>query len=196
MAIEFGETFVANTRDYSRANAYWLGQASLLAYATAPEIQAAVAGWGLTTDFQFFDKLETQAFIAGDDRLLILAFRGTTRLLDWIQDAQFDLVGGPAGRVHEGFLVALSFVWREVLDFIQTKRNGRAIWVTGHSLGAALAAIPQQIDGFDGLRFGLGDDRVEAVFQRGVDGELHASGHLHVAGEQAEHATDFRGLAE
>ena len=138
--ISFADTFAAREHAYSRRNAYWLGRAALLAYHDAATVGAAVAAWGLT-EFRHFDRLETQAFIAGNDDLLILAFRGTTVLLDWISDADVDLIGGPAGRIHEGFSMALSFVWMDIWNYIKERRNGRAIWVTGHSLGAALATL-------------------------------------------------------
>ena len=138
--ITFADTFEARGHAYSRRNAYWLGQAALLSYWDAAAIEAAVGAWGLG-EFRFFDKLETQAYIAGNDDLLILAFRGTTVLLDWISDADVDLIGGPAGRVHEGFSMALGFVWMDIWDYIKERRNGRAVWVTGHSLGAALATL-------------------------------------------------------
>ena len=138
--VSFADTFELTTREYSRPNAYWLGNAARLSYHDPVTIQTVVAAWGLD-EFLFFDKLETQAFIAGNDKLLILAFRGTTALLDWIFDARIDLIGGPAGRVHEGFNVALSFVWLDIWSYIKEQRRGRALWVTGHSLGAALATL-------------------------------------------------------
>lgn len=138
--IRFADTFETNTRDYSRRNAYWLGQAALLTYHDPATIEAAVGAWGLT-ELRHFDRLETQAYIAGNDDLIILAFRGTTALLDWISDANVDLIGGPAGRVHEGFYLALGFVWLDIWNYIKEHRRGRAIWVTGHSLGAALATL-------------------------------------------------------
>jgi triacylglycerol lipase len=138
--VSFADTFEITTREYSRPNAYWLGNAARLSYHDPATIQTAVAAWGLD-EFLFFDKLETQAYIAGNDKLLILAFRGTTALLDWIFDARIDLIGGPAGRVHEGFNVALSFVWLDIWNYIKEQRRGRSLWVTGHSLGAALATL-------------------------------------------------------
>jgi triacylglycerol lipase len=138
--VSFADTFETTTREHSRPNAYWLGNAARLCYHDPATIQAAVGAWGLN-EFVFFDRLETQAYIAGNDQLLILAFRGTTALLDWISDANVDLVGGPAGRIHEGFNVALAFVWRDVWNYIKEQRNGRSLWITGHSLGAALATL-------------------------------------------------------
>ena len=65
--ISFADTFEVTTRDYSRPNAYWLGTAARLCYHDPATIQAAVAAWGLT-EFQSFDKLETQAYIAGNEQ--------------------------------------------------------------------------------------------------------------------------------
>jgi triacylglycerol lipase len=132
--------FDARTRDYSRLNAYRLGQAALLSYQEAEVVRATATSWGLT-ECSTFDLRDTQAFIAGNDDLLILAFRGTTDLNDWLTDAGSLLVGGLGGRVHDGFYTALSYVWRDIWDFIRNSRRGRPLWVTGHSLGGALATL-------------------------------------------------------
>jgi triacylglycerol lipase len=132
--------FEANTHDYSRLNAYALGQSALLTYATADNARTTLADWGLT-EYQPFDRQDTQAFIAGNADFLILAFRGTTSLNDWLTDANCLLVGGLGGRVHDGFYTALSYIWRELWDYLRTHRGARPLWVTGHSLGGALATL-------------------------------------------------------
>lgn len=134
--------FDGSTREYSKKNAYWLGKASQIAYDDSPDqARSALEAWGFTT-FEPFDNLETQAFIAGNDNLLVLAFRGTEgNIRDWMTDLDIGLVGGPGGMVHEGFHAALSAVWRDIWRFISQQRNRRALWVTGHSLGAALATL-------------------------------------------------------
>jgi len=134
--------FDARTRDHSRKNAYWLGRASKIAYDSSDDkARDELKAWGLTT-CEFFNNRETQAFLAGNNDLLILAFRGTEgNIRDWMTDLDIEFVGGPGGRVHEGFLTALSYVWRDIWTFISGQRKSRALWVTGHSLGASLATL-------------------------------------------------------
>lgn len=133
--------FEPNARGFSRKNAYWLGRAAQLAYRWPDNTKNEVGAWGLT-EFQAFDAQETQAFIAGDARMLILSFRGTEqKLRDWLTDFDAMLVGGPGGYVHEGFLTGLSYVWRDIWSYLHTQRKGRTLWVTGHSLGGALATL-------------------------------------------------------
>jgi hypothetical protein len=46
------------------------------------------------------------------------------------------------GKVHRGFKAALDEVWPELFPFIRRlEENGCAIWITGHSLGGALATL-------------------------------------------------------
>lgn len=133
--------FDVRTRDYSKKNAYWLGKASQVAYHAPEQASAEFWAWGLST-CKYFDNKETQAYIAGNNDLLLLAFRGTEgNVRDWMADLDIDLVGGPGGKVHEGFLTALSCVWRDIWAYISKERSSRALWVTGHSLGAALATL-------------------------------------------------------
>jgi pimeloyl-ACP methyl ester carboxylesterase len=52
------------------------------------------------------------------------------------------------GKVHRGFRKALDEVWEELHAYLaQLKRGGRRIWMTGHSLGAALATLAADLHG-------------------------------------------------
>jgi len=133
------------TQGYNPTNAYWLGRASALAYNAEDEIGQEVDAWGLS-DFRYFSAADTQAFLAANDEVILVGFRGTepTQLEDWMSDLKINLVGGPSGRVHEGFQLALGAVWPELYSAILEQRSQdrrQSLWFTGHSLGAALATL-------------------------------------------------------
>lgn len=132
-------------RTYSPRNAYWLGRAAALAYEDEDAIRSEVANWGLS-HCDVWSIEDTEAFLAANESSIVLAFRGTepTDVDDWASDLQIKLVRGPAGRVHEGFQLALGYVWPRVHAAIlkQRESGGRKnLWVTGHSLGAAIATL-------------------------------------------------------
>jgi triacylglycerol lipase len=127
------------------------------AYKSNNEVRELAAGWGFT-ETRFFDCQGTQACILGKPGLVLLVFRGTEP--DKIEDIATDLrvrkVGGPlAGRIHRGFLMALLTVWDDydtpdgrhtgiehAMKEVREKVGGSpATWITGHSLGAALATL-------------------------------------------------------
>jgi predicted lipase len=90
---------------------------------------------------QFFRIEETEALITYNDSALILSFRGTSSVQDFLTDAKIKLIEDPSGngRVHEGFEAGLDKIWKEIRYVIGRKRQNRTIWITGHSLGGALA---------------------------------------------------------
>lgn len=96
--------------------------------------------------FHFFDKNDTQAYLYGDGDVVVLAFRGTqpTDLRDWMTDTDAKLVPGGhpvyRGLVHQGFENALDDVWGDILVAMIPHAEKR-LFVTGHSLGGALATL-------------------------------------------------------
>lgn len=139
----YGTEFNPDTANFHAGNAYVLGQAAALSYEDAVTIESRTRQWGLSS-CRNISVRGTEAFVAANDELVIIAFRGTepTKIGDWLTDAAVLPVAGPAGQVHSGFLRALNLVWPDVLraiDALQTK--GQSLWFTGHSLGAALATL-------------------------------------------------------
>jgi hypothetical protein len=100
-------------------------------------------------------------------RVLILCYRGTEprNFINWLTDADVNPVqmpvpvgtaADPAARVHGGFYRNLRATWHEVVAALQRAASGKsvdesrdatlqspmeALYVTGHSLGAAMAAL-------------------------------------------------------
>lgn len=94
-----------------------------------------------------FDSKETdtQAFLAKNDEFAVLAFRGTevSKIKDIRIDAKAMKISVLEGRVHSGFRLAYDSVAREIEKSVLTV-EGLPLYITGHSLGAALATVATQ----------------------------------------------------
>lgn len=146
--------FKADAASFNLANAWWLAEASTLAYAD----EAFAVEWfkkaGLD-NIRFFDKRSTQCFVASNREFAVVAFRGSEvwrrrdkadiRVVaaDFMTNADFWLTDWPnGGKVHRGFKNALDEVWEDLFAYLtELQRGGRKIWMTGHSLGAAMATL-------------------------------------------------------
>jgi len=84
-------------------------------------------------------KLESHPGFPG---MLVLAFRGTQKSLDDIRtDANAGLVDAPqGGRVHCGFLKAFQEIENQIKQTL-SEHPDLPIYITGHSLGGALAML-------------------------------------------------------
>jgi triacylglycerol lipase len=142
----------AKKPDFDLVNAWRLCEFALIAYADRAFIEdqtkeLKAAGYVIDTD----GSTETEyVFVSGPDDLVV-AFRGTEidnfwgSVHDWLTDFKVHLRGDEHGnRIHTGFTAALDRVWKGLNDRIQdvVRRNRKIrIWITGHSLGAALANV-------------------------------------------------------
>ncbi len=138
------------TTRFSPVNALALGQLARLAYDSEADIGTQAQDMGFPREKIAFVSEnhilagDTQTIVLGDADKVIVAFRGTEPKLlrDWVSDAQALLVPGPAGMVHKGFRDALGLVYRRVRETVAAFQDrGQSLWVTGHSLGAALATL-------------------------------------------------------
>jgi len=131
---------------FNAHNAYSLALAAELVYEEAQLVEAIALGrWGFE-QVAFVNEDDTQAFVATNDRLTVVSFRGTepNSLSDWLTDAHTSLVTGPLGaKVHAGFYWSLREAWKIVDDCVADfdRRRGKPLWITGHSLGGALATL-------------------------------------------------------
>ena len=153
--------FESRATAYSAANAWWLADASFLVYGTASFIEdvlhhSALPSQGFQLDW-LGTRDENRGMILSNDATLVIVFRGTRLqvrtlfdlveivLIDeddlWIDSQFLPTVCRAGGHVHHGFLTAYADISDEVNTVVQAQRPGQALWLTGHSMGGALATL-------------------------------------------------------
>jgi len=118
-----------------------LGLMSQLAYASLGAAEATALAWGFT-GARVLDKGTTQGLVAWDSKCVVVAFRGTQEYPDWITNLSTLSKKRPYGRLHGGFYRAFDAVRPGLMDALGVGlKPGKQLWVTGHSLGGALATV-------------------------------------------------------
>lgn len=180
---------------HAAMQAMFLGRACELAYLPAVEGAAAFREQ-LGLQAELVSVRNTQVYVGQDDRNIVLVFRGSESLAtldgfrDWLlTNARNFLIlpegqlgtdfaaAGVGARFHSGFMTALSDVWAEMFARVDREfsRSERPVWVTGHSLGGAIALLcgwrlqQQFIQVHQICTFGapmIGNDATAAAFAR------------------------------
>ncbi len=136
--------------EFDPVNAWWLAEISMLAYADGDGfVRRQLMSAGMSSVKMYSSPAgssdHTQAILTFNADAVIVAFRGTepSEWKDLITDMkarQIELETG--GKVHAGFQSGLLSVWDQMKPEIERlSASGRSVWMTGHSLGAALAVL-------------------------------------------------------
>ncbi len=90
----------------------------------------------------------TQSLVLQSDDVVLVVFSGSeghddaAAMRDWLTNASIWPLEVAGVRVHRGFHYALESVWEELDAAVAGPlEGGRALWITGHSLGGALANL-------------------------------------------------------
>jgi endonuclease G len=118
--------------------------ASLLAYQKNSDglIHVATKTWGFAR-CETFNVGDTQGFVAWDEAAVLLSFRGTESVGDWLSNLK--VLGkdtGSYGTVHLGFWSSFEIAKPIVISLLKNAgAKDKRLWLAGHSLGGALAMI-------------------------------------------------------
>jgi hypothetical protein len=148
-------------------NIYHLSRLTMLAYESEPKFKVLANHWGYEsnqeslTNYVFIFKKDIQVIALTDKEKICLSFRGTATSLNVFTDLNFKQtniakVSQENIEVHNGFYNGLMSVWDEVSAYLkqqvkQLKANHcrPKLYLTGHSLGGAMAAIAAFFVKFD-----------------------------------------------
>jgi hypothetical protein len=182
-------------------NALFLARACELAYFAeaegAPRFRSEL---GLEAKLISVDN--TQVYVAENDGAIVVAFRGSEApttldgVKDWLltnannylilpegQSGTEFVAAGVGARFHRGFLEALEMIWKPLFAAVDqaSKTKERPLWVTGHSLGGALALLAAWrlqrnfLDVHEIITFGapmIGNDAAAKAFEQAFSGKI------------------------
>ncbi|MEW6095634.1 MAG: lipase family protein [bacterium] len=124
---------------FDQKRAHLLAQVCAMVYSDEPEVLPEVSRiLGTRLDIYPMFVKDTQALGIVNDKELIIAFRGTEPdcVNDWLTDINIKRTDG----IHRGFRKAYQDIRKNILGLVR-EHIKKEIYLTGHSLGGALAII-------------------------------------------------------
>ncbi|MFM9111027.1 MAG: lipase family protein [Prochlorococcaceae cyanobacterium] len=139
-----------------RGNAYWMARLASSVYQSKPgghdpdeagilrNLKAEDSGF---ISVHGFSKNSAQAAVVEHTDYLSLVFRGTDQLADWIDNLNSFSEQALFGGFHRGFLHSVQDLWNPLFQCYSelNQKKPRALFVTGHSLGGAMATVASSI---------------------------------------------------
>ena len=129
-------------------NALFLAHAACACYEGRPASYKGFTQCGFDEIISFAsdDNRENESargYIGASENAIVLAFRGTDDVTDWLINLNVMQIEEQGALVHRGVSRALTAVWPRIESRLQSLLDSRPrkIWVTGHSLGGALATL-------------------------------------------------------
>lgn len=116
---------------------------SNLAYQSPKEAQKLFKKAGFT-DSMYYGNAGSNAYVLENDTDIVIVCRGT-EVKEWNDiKADLSIALTPSrtgiGRVHRGFRTYTDKIWETIKSHVASIKN-KDLWITGHSLGAAMATL-------------------------------------------------------
>ena len=135
--------------DFNKQEALTFAYLSNLAYEDYSVVQQRLPTYGFRAEMEINKgsiTAKTVGFIASNDTSVVVAFRGTvvTSYRNVLTDVWFKkspIFPGSPVQAHSGFVSALELVYSDVVNFLKNFPSGKNLYITGHSLGGALASL-------------------------------------------------------